>query len=1461
MRKSLVSLLLAVGATAFVANMALASPDDGDVVNPKLMNANMSKELQSRATRLGSSATTVDTTYIGYTPGKQSASNYWSIWSGSDKFSVPTGPYHRPPAQGAMWDFDGPYINGDSLQGWWSVRSDYTTSRGTLPDYNRPWRALDYGNDVNYSFGAGRTYGVVGMWHVDGGNTVAAPGSTTWTGEPAGSGGVKWAPLTGSASAWMGMRRHGDNTHVDDVARGGTGNPYNEDAHVYQPGFASTATGGSDKKFPGYAAAMDQMLYRDIDLSGAGDSTLTVSFQYRTSMSTGFSTNNATRTGWFVHDPLTVITGGSNPNFVSATGPTPTIDSLMVYVGAPAEGSVLLSDGASHTIYDAKRRWFGEVIRSNEGLYKQIHGSAGTATSRSTVTIPSSVLGPLKAAGANKVRLVFRVKTNTVFDDASFFALAYTSGGVGAAIIDSVAVAKGAAALSVIGAFETAATIDNRTSVTALTAWKSTGKPAQTFFHPHFLSNGGPSVDGLLYQDLCGQVGNPARICDMKGVVVSAGDHDNDERSGDLKGTPNQEIFGGMWSPVIQLAAGGTANSQGLTASTADATDDYYIDYDMYTGIFNYQSTGVAWRFGFRSYPGSNSATGVGEHARWGENRFPPFIFFNPDKQCFRDLEPVKGYAMLRTNSPDGIPDSCQIYLGTRQESYRFPAIIKSDWTDGAYFDNVSLDVVDGAGADPVTMSIWDLFNDTFPANENSGLVGTPASFDTTVALVRIGLNTAPATVNLFRFDVPGDTALVSAEGDSVRLDMVFRILPGPGNYVNAAVGVNSQLRAVANNAAPIPAPASGVTNFWSNYMFSNGAKGSAGGHPTATSGPLNGQKIWSPNVWNSARMDTAQRNVFQLQKRGVLEPGNGGLFMTAYHENELNDAHRGALGISRNICFVADTATATPTTTIICGKGNVPAGVVYPPVWTSAPGSGYNGQTTTKEGTKIIPDGLLTPGAHVEYFFRRQDGNDPLVYLAPDTNVVTPQNSESSTDGHRWQEFGVLPDRWKSGAYTHPVLGTIGAGDACMLYVDQNDRRGNERTWVGVADSIGATASSKYGAHNGWHAPGDGDVNDPAFFVRRHIGQPGTTWDMYGVKAAESTNTGAGSLGSRGGVSALSFSDPSNTQIDPKSNRLGPSEAMLNAYYKILLVLTGDLNSGIFGPDTDKSQDDYRIMQNFLQSGNTLSPDRGIFMEGDGLVEAMDASNEGFTFMTTFLGVELRNVSYLIESGNTAFSADIISTTNIEGPGPTDIYGVRNACTFTLDVYNQSPGLSTETAASTFYEPFGIGSPYISGVLHNHTATNPWISLVDGWDIEVLRSRDEVSSRGRLTYFYNVFNNIFSAICDVNGAAGITTDTPRNNDGRLYNFMSLANNPLKSGSATINFGIAKAERVKIQIFDVSGRLVRTLADRGFTAGEHKLTWDGADNSGRLSARGVYFVRSQYADSKFTGQSKLIVLK
>jgi transposase len=889
----------------------------------------------------------------------------------------------------------------------------------------------------------------------------------------------------------------------------------------------------------------------------------------------------------------------------------------------------------------------------------------------------------------------------------------------------------------------------------------------------------------------------------------------------------------------------------GLDQDDVDASDDYYIDYEIYTGIFDFFTQGNSWRFAFQSYPGGNTKTGVGEHKRWGEARFPGAIFFNPNKECFRNLVAVKGFGTLRTTNASGIPDSCRIFIGPRQEAYRFN-ISKTDWEDGGYWDNISLAIVDGEPGEPVSVDIWQWIHDTFPANDTPGLAGNAAAFDTTTALIKNGLNIAPASGNTSRFDVPGDTTVVIAEGDSVRVDLVFRILPGPGNYVNPVIGTNSQLRAVSTSATPIPTPASGVANFWSNYMFNNGEKGTLSGHPIASSGPLAGQKIWSPHVWNSARMDTAEFNNFNLHKRGIVQPSNAGLFMTAYHETELASSHRGVLGISRNVCFVADTNQVVAITTVICGSGAKPPDVSYPPAWTSAPGSGFNGQTTTKEGTKIIPDGLLTPGAHVQYFIRREELGTGLVAMCPDTTRVFPQPCEGSEDGHRWQQFGVLPDRWKSPNYIHPVLGTPGRGGPFMLVIDQGDRRGDERVWVGVADTLGATRAEKWGGHNGVHAPGYGDVNDPANFVRRHIGQPGTTWDLYGIKAGESLNSGSGSLGSRGGPSGLSFNNPANPQINGKTSRIGPSLEMLEAYYKILYVLSGDLNSSLWGPFSNKSQNDVKIVQDFLLSGNPSLHDRGFFAEGQGFVEAMFRTSVATdNFLTQYLGVSLRDLNYMALSGNTAYTIDLLPTAEVDDDGSLDVYELDNHCQLQLDVLSQVPGLAPETAEASFYEAVGPEAPYLAGVTKHHTAIHPWISLVDGFGIS------NILKFGRRHYYCNVFMNVFNLIADVQSQFCGFVDVP---NGGPREFLRLANNASHVRLPELRFGLVKSEHVSVRLYDVAGRLVRTVADRVFTAGEHVLPWDGLDRNGAQAARGIYFLKVQRSGSVDVAH-KVVLLK
>jgi flagellar hook capping protein FlgD len=54
----------------------------------------------------------------------------------------------------------------------------------------------------------------------------------------------------------------------------------------------------------------------------------------------------------------------------------------------------------------------------------------------------------------------------------------------------------------------------------------------------------------------------------------------------------------------------------------------------------------------------------------------------------------------------------------------------------------------------------------------------------------------------------------------------------------------------------------------------------------------------------------------------------------------------------------------------------------------------------------------------------------------------------------------------------------------------------------------------------------------------------------------------------------------------------------------------------------------------------------------------------------------------------------------------------------------------------------------------------------------------------------------------------------------------------------------ASGERVKISVYDLAGRLVRTLANEVQSAGHHTVAWDGRDAQGTRMRQGVYFVHA-----------------
>ncbi len=69
----------------------------------------------------------------------------------------------------------------------------------------------------------------------------------------------------------------------------------------------------------------------------------------------------------------------------------------------------------------------------------------------------------------------------------------------------------------------------------------------------------------------------------------------------------------------------------------------------------------------------------------------------------------------------------------------------------------------------------------------------------------------------------------------------------------------------------------------------------------------------------------------------------------------------------------------------------------------------------------------------------------------------------------------------------------------------------------------------------------------------------------------------------------------------------------------------------------------------------------------------------------------------------------------------------------------------------------------------------------------------------------------------------------------------SLGPNPFRS-AVRLRLSLGTSGPAAVRVFDLAGRLVRTLADRPFAAGAHDLDWDGRDDRAVPVVAGLYFV-------------------
>jgi hypothetical protein len=167
---------------------------------------------------------------------------------------------------------------------------------------------------------------------------------------------------------------------------------------------------------------------------------------------------------------------------------------------------------------------------------------------------------------------------------------------------------------------------------------------------------------------------------------------------------------------------------------------------------------------------------------------------------------------------------------------------------------------------------------------------------------------------------------------------------------------------------------------------------------------------------------------------------------------------------------------------------------------------------------------------------------------------------------------------------------------------------------------------------------------------------------------------------------------------------------------------------------------------------------------------------------------------------------------------------------------------------------------------------------IVTGWQSELQGTRFLGPGESALVKIWTridtlaVPNDTLSINCSVVGVSNPTLvdscnvsvfvgDTPTSISSKniAFSFGLHQNWPNPFNPSTrIDFTLDEAGPVSLKIYDISGRLVRTLVDESRSPKSYMEEWDGRDVAGNDVASGVYFIRLTARGNTITRKAVLV---
>jgi hypothetical protein len=322
--------------------------------------------------------------------------------------------------------------------------------------------------------------------------------------------------------------------------------------------------------------------------------------------------------------------------------------------------------------------------------------------------------------------------------------------------------------------------------------------------------------------------------------------------------------------------------------------------------------------------------------------------------------------------------------------------------------------------------------------------------------------------------------------------------------------------------------------------------------------------------------------------------------------------------------------------------------------------------------------------------------------------------------------------------------------------------------------------------------------------------------------------------------------------------NALGyhATTAQLIGSYRKIIWNSGDLRVGTVGDGTDEKADSYQRLFEFLDQ-HTDPGGVGIYFSGDDLAFELSGmtSTSSLTFRSAYM-------PHYVISGDHLWTGLPITPLGIgEATDPSSVGIFDHGPPLGVDtmiIYGGCPVINDfdvimPTGAATREMTYN-GDPSLPAVIAFDTRLNsmghPVATVLSGFSFHYIRDDRHMGMMDRtdhLTDIVRYLGNIVDAT-GVISRAGIVNSLSQNYPNPF--------NPV----TVIPFSLEERGHVSINVYDVSGRLVRTLVNEVRETGIHSdVTWDGRNSTGDPVASGIYFYK--LITKNFAQARKMVLLK